>query len=222
MDAAPELWKLTQQWRYRNSGSLRKFVTPDHQIVLEGFPRCGNSFAVRAFLHANGTRQNWSIATHAHRIAQVELAVKYGLPTVIFIREPREAISSLAALNERPADDLATRNFIIEKMEYYARYHQRIWELHDRLIISRFETTVSRFGSVIEALNAKFDRTFVPYSDLAADTQSIFATSRTHLSPDPKRDALKPAMKNIYDRPDLENARTAAENAYARLADVAL
>ena len=224
MDGAPELWRLAQQLRFRNSTVLRKFVTPEHHLVIEGFPRSGSSFAVRAFLHANGQRQSWSIGTHAHRIAQLSLAVKYRLPTLVLIREPRAAVVSLAAfqLGRRSTDAAVATRFIADRLRYYARYHRHVAQLQEHLLVSDFATTTGCFGEPIAALNDRFGTRFTPYSDDPADTAWIAATSRSHATPDPDREALKPALADVYDHPALANSRAEADNAYLRLQQGAL
>ena len=70
---------------------------PNSQIVIEGFPRCGNSFAEAAFRTVNGDKSK--IAHHCHAAAQVLLALDWNIPSIVLFRNPVDAISSLVQRN---------------------------------------------------------------------------------------------------------------------------
>ena len=69
-----------------------KRITRDTDIVVEGFPRSGNTFAVFALRDASDGRL--SVASHVHHPSQVKLAVRKGLPTLLVIREPVACLAS--------------------------------------------------------------------------------------------------------------------------------
>ena len=62
------------------------------EIVIEGFPRSANSFAVNAFVLAQGRPVH--VAHHVHAAAQVLAAGRAGVPAILLIREPTDAIVS--------------------------------------------------------------------------------------------------------------------------------
>ena len=75
-------------------GSSRA-VTPDKLVVIEGFPRSGNSFARRAFIMAQDeTFDVTRIAHHLHVPAQVIRAARWRIPTLVLIRRPKDAVLS--------------------------------------------------------------------------------------------------------------------------------
>lgn len=55
-------------------------------IVIEGFPRTGNTFAVVAF--KNVQDRNYQIAHHLHIISQVKKAVSNNVPVIVLVRNP--------------------------------------------------------------------------------------------------------------------------------------
>lgn len=224
LDAHPDLWRLVQTVRYGNSRVIRNFVTAEHDLVLEGYPRCGNSFAERAFIFANGRTRRWAIATHAHRIAQLALAVRYKLPTLIVTRAPEPAVCSFAALTYPKADADRTEiaRFIHDKTRYYADYYSVARDLRDAIVLSDFVTTTTAFGRVIGALNDRFGTDFIPFSDDPDDVAQIFATSRTHLSPNAERDTVKASMLDLYHAPANAAARERAEQVYTQIREAAL
>src|ERR671920_2182155 len=78
----------------RTRKDLTRAVTPDTQLVIEGFPRSGNSFARRAFIMAQDEPQIKNhIAHHLHVPAQVVQAARWQIPTLVLIRRPRDAVS---------------------------------------------------------------------------------------------------------------------------------
>src|SRR5215204_2605761 len=80
----------------RTRKDLTRAVTPDKQVVIEGFPRSGNSFARRAFIMAQDeTFDVTRIAHHLHVPAQVIRAAQWQIPTLVLIRRPRDAVHSV-------------------------------------------------------------------------------------------------------------------------------
>ena len=79
---------------------LRKMTgTMDHlcideytEIVIEGYPRSANSTTAYGFL-ARQTRPV-RLAHHKHHAAQLLLAAKQGIPSVMLIRQPEQAVVS--------------------------------------------------------------------------------------------------------------------------------
>jgi hypothetical protein len=75
----------------RTRRSVERLVTPDTQLVIEGFPRSGNSFARRAFVMAqNESSHKTRIAHHIHVPAQVVRAARWRIPTLVLIRRDPE------------------------------------------------------------------------------------------------------------------------------------
>ena len=63
------------------------------QLVIEGFPRSGNTFSVIAFEHAQ--REAVRIAHHLHVPAQIIRAARWQIPSIVLIRDPVDAVASL-------------------------------------------------------------------------------------------------------------------------------
>ena len=64
----------------------------ESQIVIEGFPRSGNTFAVVAFEQAQ--RESVRVAHHLHMPAQVIRAVQWSIPILLLARKPTDAALS--------------------------------------------------------------------------------------------------------------------------------
>src|SRR5215204_3265193 len=78
---------------YRMRPSYRDLLVDRRtQIVIEGFPRSGNTFAVVAFQQAQ--RESVRVAHHHHMPAQVIRAAKWGIPTFLLVSKPTDAATS--------------------------------------------------------------------------------------------------------------------------------
>ena len=76
--------------------SLRR-ESQDAEFLLDGFPRSGNTFA------SHVVRMSFPDAKfihHFHNVAALKAAKKKGLPRFVFLRDPKEAVSSLLLLHE--------------------------------------------------------------------------------------------------------------------------
>src|ERR1043166_5658936 len=68
------------------------YAAKDTDIVIDGFPRCANTYATYAFDLAQKARLN--IANHIHKKSQFLVARKYGIPAILLIRDPLDCITS--------------------------------------------------------------------------------------------------------------------------------
>ena len=132
---------------------LSRTLTGSTQLVVEGFPRCGNTFAVAAIELAQPGPV--VISSHVHVPAQVKLAVRRKLPTLVVIREPLDAVASLlvAAPHVRPESALLE----------FAHHYDELLEWRHGVVVATFEEVTSDMGRVIECINARFGTTFVPF-----------------------------------------------------------
>lgn len=119
-------------------------VGNDTEIVIEGFPRCGNTFALASFKYSNPVIKT---ATHVHLPYQIIFAKKYNTPTIILLRNPLDSISSLI---------IRDSNYTInEAVIYYIKFHKTVLEYKNYMILSDFSSTINDFPSIIKKLNDK-------------------------------------------------------------------
>src|ERR687894_957930 len=85
----PYLWDAAMWVR---PGKRATLARPDTALVIEGFLRSGNTFSVAAFELANGPKLH--VGRHLHGAPHVLRAVRLGLPTIVLIRQPRDAVLS--------------------------------------------------------------------------------------------------------------------------------
>jgi len=132
----------------RTRKDLTRAVTPDKQVVIEGFPRSGNSFARRAFIMAQDeTFDVTSIAHHLHVPAQVVRAAQWQIPTLVLIRRPRDAVLSLVIRDPISVD---------QALRYYISFYETSEKYRDAYVLGLFEEVTEDFGQVMKRINDRF------------------------------------------------------------------
>ena len=122
-------------------------TTKDTDIVIEGFWRCANHYAVFAFKNAE---KNINIAHHFHASAQIKIAIKKNIPSLVLIRNPFDCIASCLVFepNTKP------QYFI----EYYKQFYISLMDLRNYFVISDFDETITNFGAVMKKIKEAHER----------------------------------------------------------------
>src|SRR5215212_10123770 len=155
----------------RTRKDLTRAVTPDKQVVIEGFPRSGNSFARRAFIMAQDeTFDVTRIAHHLHVPAQVIRAAQWQIPTLVLIRRPRDAVLSLVIRDPISVD---------QALRYYISFYETSEKYRDAYVLGRFEEVTEDFGQVMRRMNEKFGTTFSLFSHDEENVSKLFAGMET-------------------------------------------
>jgi hypothetical protein len=138
---------------------IRKcIVHDDTDLVIEGFPRSANTYAVAAFRCANGPGP--VLADHLHAASSVREGVRRGIPVVVVLRDPVDASVSLIQRQPvRPRTALTA----------YVRFCTRIRPVLDRVVVSDFTTTTQDFGATLAEVNRRFGTSFSPYEHTEAN-----------------------------------------------------
>jgi hypothetical protein len=139
-------------------------ISADTQVVIEGYPRSGNTFAVAAVQFAQ--ERPLRIARHTHSPAQVIEAVHRGLPTLVLVREPRDAGVSLVIREPDVSLEFAFRR--------YLRFHNRIRPHVAGFVVATFNEVVSDFGPVVVRLNQRFGLTLTPFQHTGSNCEVVF------------------------------------------------
>lgn len=184
-------------------------VARDTEIVIEGYPRSANTFAAVALLLAQ--EQPVKIARHLHAPAQVIRAVQWGIPTLVLIRQPEDAVLSLLIREPAMSAKQALRD--------YVRFYQRILPYRSGFLIATFEEVTQDFGAVIDRLNEKFDTKFSRFHHTEdnvakvlrlieemdkADTGRGYVTETTVARPSELRKKLKMQRRRELEAPALD------------------
>ncbi len=148
----------------RGGRGSRLPVRRDTELVIEGYPRSGNTFALVAFRFAQG--RDVVTADHLHVPAQIERAARYGIPICLLIREPEDMVRSLVVKHPfiRPKDALRG----------YLAFYRACRHYRHRLVVARFDQVTSDFGSVIDRVNARFGTGFARFDSHEGNLRKIF------------------------------------------------
>ena len=145
--------KVSEFFSARDAVMRIAHVSPETVLVLDGFPRSGNSYARAAFLYANGIHHKISTHGHSHRFPV--RGAQEGIPVIVLIREPEAAIASM--LQFEPTMDARLL------ANAYTRYYRGILPVIDSVVVAPFEEVTSDFGSVLARCNEKFGSAFTLY-----------------------------------------------------------
>ena len=135
---------------------LRRYGEPLHrdtEVLIEGFPRSGNSFAVAAFCKAQ--KREVDIAHHLHAPGHVIAAVKSNIPALVVIRHPDEAVPEFA---------LAKPNIPVAAiLRGYIRFYEPLRPFKRDFVTATFDQVHTNLGDVIRRINQRFWTAFLEF-----------------------------------------------------------
>ena len=150
-------WRLRTRWSehrsYLTYSGYRhplNVVDDTTQLVIEAFPRSANTFATVAFQLSQPAPVR--VAHHLHAPAQVTDAVRRGIPVLVLVRHPRDAVTSLVIRSP----GISVRS----ALSAHARFHERVASVRTECVIATFEQVTGDFGVVIHALNRRYGTNF--------------------------------------------------------------
>jgi hypothetical protein len=197
-----------------------RVVARDTELVIEGFQRSGNTFAVFAFEIAQARAVK--TAHHLHAAAQIVAAARMGIPTLVLIRDPQDAVLSQMVREPGVGAGQALANWI--------RFYEHVLPRRERVVIAEFDQVVSNFGGVIRAVNRRFDTVFTEFEHTDVNVGRCFElierrnlerygviSEPTVARPSAQRDALKDALRQRYEVDRLARLRARAARVYDAL-----
>jgi hypothetical protein len=126
------------------------WVSRTSEIVIEGYPRSANTFAVAAFQLAQD--RDVQVAHHLHAAAQIKRAARLGVPAVVLVREPSEAILSLMVRDPAASVRWALRS--------YVRFYSSVIPCLEKTVVAPFAMVTSDFTGVIRTVNSRYGTAF--------------------------------------------------------------
>lgn len=151
-------------WSIVRPSSVHLTRTTD--LVVEGFPRSGNSFAEAAILCSQAPKLI-RIAHHSHSAGQVLLALQRSLPILLLFREPIDAVTSLI---ERSDGDLTAEIGLDE----YVRFYTPLINHQERILFASFDEVTLAFNQVISKLNTMYKLELRPLGQYPEVNNHIF------------------------------------------------
>lgn len=194
-------------------------ATAETQLLIEGFPRSGNTFTEAAVRYC--APENLRLAHHSHAPAHVRHALSLGVPALVLFREPDAAVRSYMVLY---GNSFGAREAYLD----YIAFYSALGGLRDPLLaFYSFEDVTTRIGDVISDLNHRFalgleereidsDAVFELMNRKAKKKNSpAFNTSRSHPgNKSEERRAMEGIAQRAIDAPELRMLRARARDLY--------
>ena len=121
-------------------------INKNTDLVIEGFPRSGNSFLEACI---NVLNKNIILAHHTHSVAQVKMGIKKKLPVILLIRDPSEATKSAYFFFKKKLN----YRFLIKE---YIDFYESLIIYKKNIIILDFKK-INNLKKVLKYLQTNFD-----------------------------------------------------------------
>lgn len=158
----------TQKWALPlfglRSSNRSLIINKQTDIVIEGYPRCANTYTVVAFKQAQVG--DISVAHHLHVPSQIMLASSWGIPALLLIRKPLDAIVSLKIRHP----ELDTRRCIRD----YISFYESLTNVMKYPVIADFDDVTNDLAQVIHDINIRFGSEFSEFTQSEAAVRKVF------------------------------------------------
>lgn len=221
ISGSPALYPPMARLRYR--GVSDRVVGPDTELVIDGFQRSGNTFAVIAFEISQP--RPYAMAHHLHAAAQIIASARHNVPCLLLVRDPVEAVISHLQREPRVTPRQALTNWSL--------FHERVLPYRDHYVLGDFREVTTDYGNVIRAVNDRFQTAFVPFEHTDANVQTVFGLieeqNRARFGsivedkiprPSPEREAKRDQVRQRVESPRTSAVRKRAYEAYSELVRV--
>lgn len=191
------------------------------EIVIEGFPRSANTYAVVAFRFAQSKKHR--IAYRLHAPIQLILACQKNIPAIALIRKPKDTVLSWVIHRS----DIS----IQDALKGYESFYKAILKYKENLVIADFEDITNNYGTIIRKVNEKYGTSFLEFGQSPENVDSCFSEIDKYYAdslggtipqnvvarPSQDRREMKKALENEYNDPTNNTLRLNAEKLYAEL-----
>ncbi|WP_151084737.1 hypothetical protein [Nocardioides cynanchi] len=157
----PYVWDAAMYARRDKRCTLAR---KDTALVIEGFPRSGNTFAVAAFQIANDRRTH--LGRHLHGAPHLLRAARLGVPAIALVRAPEDAIPSYLIRRS----GLHAEDALVEYLDFY----RTAWAARDDFVVGLFADVTGSFGTVIDRVNQRFGTSFERYESTPDNEAAAF------------------------------------------------
>ena len=176
-------------------------VNRNTQLVIEGFPRSANTFAVVALQNAQSVKLQ--LAHHMHVPAQVIRGVHWNIPTIVLIRNPKDAIVSLVINDPRIS--------ITQALKCYISFYEKIYPYRPNYIVAPFKEVINNYSSIIQKTNNKFKTNFISPISTDSNPKETFQKIESIEKIESIRQGAKGYSESQISRPSLTRTLMARE-----------
>jgi hypothetical protein len=142
---------------------IRLAVNKKTQLVIEGYPRSANTFAVVAM---NESNPGVEIAHHLHVPAQIIQAVQWNIPTLVLIRDPKNAVASMVLRQPEMS--------VLQGLKNYIFFYESIQSYNSGYIVAMFEDVIRDYSQIINSLNMRFSTKFKLFAHTNTSQDKVF------------------------------------------------
>jgi hypothetical protein len=157
----PYAWDAAMYARADKRATLARGGTA---LVIEGFPRSGNTFSVAAFQVANGRQLH--LGRHLHGAPHLLRAKRLGIPAIALVRAPADAVASYLVRR----GGLRAEDALVEYLDFY----RTAWPARDAFVVGLFDDVTSDFGTVIDRVNRRFGTSFARFEATPENEATAF------------------------------------------------
>ncbi len=205
--------------RLRGEGEL---VDSRTDLLVESYPRCASSFAIAAFRLAQEPR-SLRVAHHTHASGHVIAGIRLGIPTLVLIREPEDAVVSSRI--RHPARTYA------DLLRGFCAFYESLVPHRGDLVLGTFDEVVGgELEAITRRLNARFGTSYAEFEpteeNVARCMREIDENWRARRGdcdrlerviprPSPVREGLKAELQERYAAEAPPNLRHRAERLFS-------
>ena len=163
---------LSQRKKLYGFIDQERMIDSQTEIVIEGFPGSANSFSVLAFKMSQNRSVN--IAHHMHDPSQIIAAIKIGIPVIVLIRVPEDAILSYIVRFSSFTDEQEIIKSLDHQLKKYIDFYQKILVYKNHFIIADFKTLTTSYETIIQRVNNKYNTNFNLFYCNEHNTKQVF------------------------------------------------
>lgn len=211
LERVPGVYVRWLAWR----SDHQNLLSHDSDLLIEGFPSSANSHTRAWVGFANPGVQ---IASHLHSGAVIAQAIRWGVPTLVVVRDPHAAVvSTMTRFGRYRTWPYGPKRLF----QWYVRLHEPVLARPDGAVVAMFDTVTVDVSPALDALNERFGTSFAPLSpehrDAVGDYLRAKDVDSRGSAPDAERDARKSEFAAMVEDPSLHRWRDAATSTYERL-----
>ena len=182
----PDLYlnmNYTKRFVFDNKSHQSNIVTKKTLLTIEGFPRSGNSFMTKLVLSCNPHLTN-KVGHHLHHPANIMRSVKNNIPTILMLRDPKNAIISLKSLimfgnhknsSNRPVPSLN------KLLTLYIKYHTALVESTDKFSIISLDDLINKRDSTLSKISIAYSLDFSQISSIKYKQHALPSDERNQI-----------------------------------------
>lgn len=190
---APLMWPYrigrTRRRRRKvsNYDTRESYTNAEQKIIIDGFPGSANSYATELFVDLQG--ESFVFGHHFHSPAETIKGMKMGIPVLLTLRHPVDAVCSMV------------RRWPFVKYEralvWYGMFYEAFEPYVDQITACDFSLLIADFSGVVHALNDKHGTGF---------NGEVTASMKETRTPRTNEDREKKRMEKERLRQELEDS----------------